>query len=662
MRRPFATAALFAASFAGALAFSAAALAQAPGAKIPTPAFESWAPLGAYERAAFSEQGSLRVVIPTKQRNVEIAFTPQPLLHPEYGAEQVDGGGFRSGAGAPRFVAYSGEVGDNSGRDFAKLGVSDENGKLEGLLRVDGAFYALDANLAAGDFVIGVREVDEAEVAALAKSCGVVLEENALAEPATAGSLASTATTPGIAAAGVLREIELGTEADAPFVAQTGGAAAANSRILSIVNMVNGIYETDLGLTNRVVVQRTNTGSDPYTTTDGSVLLDQFRSRFLANVATVYDGAMLFSGRDFIGSTVGVAFVEAACTPWRFGVSQYLNLNDSVTALIVAHEQGHNLGAGHTTNGIMAPAITGENFFNQASKDEISFYTGTVSCLANVAQSGTNQAPTLTPVGPQLATEGQLLSIQLAATDPDGDPLTYGATPLPQGASLTTGGLFRYTPVRSAAGCNATSQVNVQFTASDGQLSANESVPISVADANTSAAPVLSDPADRTLTVGQLVQFQLQATDVDGDSITYSSPNLPTGATLSTGGAFSWRPSSAQVADVTVQATDCTGRSATQSVRITASVQAVPHLSALSATTGWYGDTVTISGTGLAGNLVQVRFRSKTAQLVSLSDTSVTVVVPKIKKKYRKAGFQPVTLTRDGVSADNVLSFDYVKP
>ncbi len=639
---------------------AASANAQAPFAPIPTPAFESWAPLGEYERIAFSEEGSLRIVIPTKQRNVEIAFTPEQVLDEDYGAEQIDRGGLRSGARAPAFTAYTGRVEANSGRDFAKLGVSGERGRLEGLLRIDGAFYALAANLAADDYVIEVREVDDAEVAALAKSCGVAADELQLG--ADAATAASTSGAPIAAAAGALREIELGTEADAPFVSQTGGVAAANARILSIVNMVNGIYETDLGLTNRVVVQRAHTSSDPYTTTDSGNLLDQFRAQFLSNVATVYDDAMLFSGRNFDGTTVGVAFVEAACTPYRFGTSQFLNQNDVTTGLIVAHELGHNFGANHTSSGIMTPSISGESYFNQASKDEISLYVGSVGCLALAAQSGTNSAPTLDPVGPQMVTEGQTLTIQLDATDPDDDAITYGATPLPLGASLTQGGLFSYTPVRAAASCGGTRQTMVQFTASDGALSASESVPISVSDANTNAAPVLSDPADRNTYVGQLVQFQLQATDADGDAITFSASGLPSGATLSAGGSFSWTPSAAQTANVSVQALDCTGLSSAQSVQITASVQPQPHLTALSKTTGWYGETITLTGTALSGNQIRVSFRSRNATILALSDTSITLVVPKIKKKYRKAGAQAVTFSRDGVGADNTLSFDFVRP
>jgi hypothetical protein len=261
-----------------------------------------------------------------------------------------------------------------------------------------------------------------------------------------------------------------------------------------------------------------------------------------------------------------------------------------------------------------------------------------------------------------MVTESETLTIALDASDPDGDSLTYGATPLPQGASLTTGGVFSWTPLRSAAGCNATTQVNVQFTASDGSLSANETVPISVVDANTSTPPALSDPADRSVYLGQLVQFQLQASDADGDTITYSATNLPAGATLSAGGGFSWTPTTAQTADITVQATDCTGLSSTQSVQIQASPQPQPHLISLSKTTGWFGETITLTGTALSGNSVRVLFRAKEATILSLSDTQISLIVPKIKKKHRRAGFQPVTLIRDGVSADNALSFDYVKP
>ena len=71
---------------------------------------------------------------------------------------------------------------------------------------------------------------------------------------------------------------------------------------------------------------------------------------------------------------------------------------------------------------------------------------------------------------------------------------------------------------------------------------------------------------------------------------------------------------------------------------------------------------ITLAGSALSGNQVRVMFRGKDATISALSDSSITLIVPKLKKKYRKAGMQPVTLIRDGVSADNALSFDFVKP
>lgn len=56
--------------------------------------------------------------------------------------------------------------------------------------------------------------------------------------------------------------------------------------------------------------------------------------------------------------------------------------------------------------------------------------------------------------------------------------------------------------------------------------------------------PILSQIEDKTVNEGQLLQFALTATDTDGDKLTYSAANLPTGATFDTQTAtFSWTPS-----------------------------------------------------------------------------------------------------------------------
>ena len=60
--------------------------------------------------------------------------------------------------------------------------------------------------------------------------------------------------------------------------------------------------------------------------------------------------------------------------------------------------------------------------------------------------------------------------------------------------------------------------------------------------------PDLVDVPDTTIAVNQYLTFTLEASDPDGDSIVFLSPDLPAGATLdSVTGVFEWTPSSGQV-------------------------------------------------------------------------------------------------------------------
>jgi hypothetical protein len=520
---------------------------------------------------------------------------------------------------------------------------------------VAGSLYDLSADRDRGDLVLRISEITPRQVAEVLDACGLPHDE-VLSDAASAGEAGaeSGATS---APAGALREIELGTEADAPFVAQLGGVANANARILSVVNAVNGIYEADLGLTNRVVVQRAWSGSDPYTTNDSGQLLSQFRSEFSQGIGTHYDDAMLISGRDFEGTVIGRAYLPGVCGSYRYGVNQYYQRSDSFLKVIIAHEEGHNLGANHATSGIMSSTINSSiNSFSSTSQQEIANRVAAVSCLDPVASGG---PPELEPVGPQAVVEGEVLSIQLSGSDPDGESLTFGATPLPQGASITAGGAFRYQPPFDTVGCGGTRDQQIQFFVTDESgNSASEMVPISVADRGNGATPVLSDPANRTIDAGTAVQIQLQASDADGDSISYSASGMPGGATLSQAGLFRWTPGVGDAGShvILFQATDCTGRSATQSTTIQVQVVAAPHLNALSPSSGPSRTVVTISGSGFAGSSVSVSFGGKNASLRSVSSTAIVVSAPKARRGVTSV---PVTVTRDGTLSDNALTFTY---
>ena len=64
-----------------------------------------------------------------------------------------------------------------------------------------------------------------------------------------------------------------------------------------------------------------------------------------------------------------------------------------------------------------------------------------------------NSSPILQPIGARTLIENQAFQLQLVASDPDGDALTYSATGLPPGAMFNAQtGLFTWTPNYFTAG------------------------------------------------------------------------------------------------------------------------------------------------------------------------------------------------------------------
>jgi hypothetical protein len=264
----------------------------------------------------------------------------------------------------------------------------------------------------------------------------------------------------------------------------------------------------------------------------------------------------------------------------------------------------------------------------------------------------------LDPIGPQDAPENSPLSIQLSATDPDGDPITWSALPLPIGATLSAGGLFQWTPPLDSVGCGGILEQNVTFYARDPQgNTASERVLISVLDTPTGAAPVIAKPADRSVLSEQMLMVPVSASDPDGDDLDFAPVSLPATANLSPAGAFVWTPPEAEVGFHTVQfdAMDCTGASSTESFQIEV-VSSAPQLTSLSAASGGKGDEVTLYGQHLAGKKVRVYFGPKKGKSLAVTDTSVVVRVPNKKKTLPDA--LTVSVLRDGMSS-NALPFTY---
>lgn len=147
-----------------------------------------------------------------------------------------------------------------------------------------------------------------------------------------------------------LRRLQVATDADGEYYSSYGNPGTF-TRIQGILNDVDGIYRSDLNLYISITYQQAwpNAGSDPYTSNDAVNTLYQFRSWWQSNRGgTTRDTAHLFSGKNFNGGTIGVAWVGVICNSpsLSYGVSQNLS-SGSQRAELTAHEIGHNLSAQH---------------------------------------------------------------------------------------------------------------------------------------------------------------------------------------------------------------------------------------------------------------------------------------------------------------------------
>jgi hypothetical protein len=164
-----------------------------------------------------------------------------------------------------------------------------------------------------------------------------------------------------------------------------------------------------------------------------------------------------------------------------------------------------------------------------------------------------NQPPLITSTPDTTETVNQTYTYNVNATDPDGDTLTYSLTTKPTGMTISsTSGIINWTPTTAG-------YYDVTVRVSDGNLFDTQSFTIHVREESetTNQAPNITSTPITTATVGAAYTYNVNATDPDGDTLTYSLTTEPTGMTISsTTGLINWTPTSTGDYNVTVRVSD----------------------------------------------------------------------------------------------------------
>lgn len=326
----------------------------------------------------------------------EMRLTPRELRAPSYRAEETTAAGSRAVERGP-VTTFKGVI---NGEPDSRVRVSIDDGVMEGFFVVDGETYFVEpaarySKMALeGDLVV-YRQRDvllDSSFVCQSELMNDIRDGKQMLESGSGAVMAANM-------------IDIATEADHDFfLTNNSNSASTNNKILSILNMTEGLYEAELNLTIRVTFQHTYAISDGYDGSNAATLLESFRVRWNGLYPTEQyprDTAHLFTYKPNVRAQ-GYAFLGVVCNnpSYAYGLSGRVDPTwgwEEANFLVTSHEIAHNLGANHSdslptcTNSLMQSALNGST--------QLSFCTYSRGEVGNfVGSNGTCLTPARTAV------------------------------------------------------------------------------------------------------------------------------------------------------------------------------------------------------------------------------------------------------------------------
>ncbi len=306
--------------------------------------------------------------------------------------------------------------------------------------------------------------------------------------------------------------------------------------------------------------------------------------RFAATVTAVLLGAGALAAAAAVAPTP--AFAAAGCSAaysepsvWNTGFTASVNVTNSgttsitgwtVTLTYAGNPQIQPTGwngtwsqTGETVtitnlsyNGSLAPGASatgiGANFNYSGTHTPAS----SVTCTPTGSSNNGNTVTVTQPANQTSKVGTAITPVQVQATDSaSGQTLTFSATGLPAGLSISSSGQITGTPTTQG-----TSSVTV--TATDGTGAHGSATFTWVVNPISNGNTVtVTNPGAQNGTVGTAVNTQIQATDSGGLALTFTATGLPAGLSISSSGLISGTPTATTTSSVTVTAKDSTNAS-----------------------------------------------------------------------------------------------------
>ncbi|MFO7992284.1 MAG: putative Ig domain-containing protein, partial [Thermoplasmata archaeon] len=190
---------------------------------------------------------------------------------------------------------------------------------------------------------------------------------------------------------------------------------------------------------------------------------------------------------------------------------------------------------------------------------------GTDNQSWDISVSNVNDKPVITSTPVLTAVEDCAYSYTVKATDIDGDSLTYNLDVAPSGMVIGSDGTITWTPTNDHVGTHS-----VMVSVDDGTEEVVQTFQVTVQNVND-APTIVSEPVTSASEDEDYV-YDVDGEDIDGDELTYSLTQKPTGMTIdSSTGMISWTPTNDQTEefDVTVKVSDGNGGTAEQAFTVT---------------------------------------------------------------------------------------------